>query len=241
MAATSNSIPQQESERIKTGKIVGKIMDIIVVLCSIFILVILSLQILNKASFISRNIYLDVQLGICCFFILDFFVMLYYSAHRWKYVAYRWLFLLVSIPYSNILIWTDTVVSPELNMILRAILLIRGGYGLVIMVTWFTRNVMSNLLYSYLIILATASYFGSLAFYYIEQGTNDMLHDFGDAIWWACMDVTTVGCAIEPVTTMGRVLAVILALMGMIVFPILTAFITTRFQQRVQSNNPPSQ
>ena len=52
---------------------------------------------------------------------------------------------------------------------------------------------------------------------------------------------TTVGCDIEPVTTMGRVLAVILAVMGMTVFPILTAFITTRFQQRVQSGNAPAQ
>ena len=108
------------------------------------------------------------------------------------------------------------------------------------MIKWFTKSTMTNLLFSYTIILLATAYFGSLAFYAIEKDLHPGVKNFGDSIWWACMDVTTVGCAIEPTTTEGRILAVILAVLGMSMFPILTAYITNIFQYRF-SKNPSGQ
>lgn len=46
------------------------------------------------------------------------------------------------------------------------------------------------------------------------------------------MDVTTVGSNIIAVTTTGRVLSVILAALGMMMFPIFTVYVTSLVQRR---------
>ncbi len=46
------------------------------------------------------------------------------------------------------------------------------------------------------------------------------------------MDVTTVGSNIEAVTGVGRVLSVLLAALGMMMFPIFTVYVTNLITQR---------
>ena len=58
-----------------------------------------------------------------------------------------------------------------------------------------------------------------------------MVNNFGDATWWAFMNVTTVGSNIYAVTTVGKILSVCLAAMGMMMFPIFTVYITDRIQE----------
>ena len=48
------------------------------------------------------------------------------------------------------------------------------------------------------------------------------------------MDVTTVGSSIIAMTTTGRVLSVLLAALGMMMFPIFTVYITNLIQQSNQ-------
>ena len=74
-------------------------------------------------------------------------------------------------------------------------------------------------------LLATV-YFASLAFFVLEHKVNPLVTDYGDALWWAFMDVTTVGSNIIAMTTTGRVLSVLLAALGMMMFPIFTVYIT---------------
>ena len=213
--------------------LVGKILNVIVLLSSVLILGILSLEILQGATSMPKSLYMNAIFFICLIFLVDYFYLFFLAKDKWKYFINHLLFLLVSIPYANIINWLDIQITPTQSIMLKAILLIRGGYGLVIMINWFTKSKVTNMLISYIVILLAMSYFGSLVFFSLEMGKNPGLHHFGDAIWWACMDVTTVGCAIEPVTGEGRVLAVILAVMGMSMFPILTVYITNYFQNTI--------
>lgn len=57
---------------------------------------------------------------------------------------------------------------------------------------------------------------------------------YGDALWWAFMDVTTVGSNIIAVTVTGRVLSVLLAALGMMMFPIFTVYVTSLIQKKEQ-------
>lgn len=226
-----NMLQQDLKDRPKYLIIIGRILNIIVLLCSLVIFLAFSIETLNGPGAIPHQLYMRIQLAICIFFLIDFFYLLFISTNKWHYLLYNWLFFIIAIPYLNLVDWFHLEVNPFTEIILKAILLIRGGYGLVIMIAWFTTSKMTNLLFSYIAILVGSAYFGSLAFYSLEKSVNSGIKDFGDAAWWACMDVTTVGCAIEPVTSEGRILAVILAVMGMSMFPILTAYITNRFQQ----------
>ena len=78
--------------------------------------------------------------------------------------------------------------------------------------------------------LATV-YFSSLAFFVLEHRVNPLVNGYGDALWWAFMDVTTVGSNIIAQTVTGRVLSVLLAALGMMMFPIFTVYITNLIQQ----------
>ena len=55
--------------------------------------------------------------------------------------------------------------------------------------------------------------------------------DYWSALWWAFMDVTTVGSNIYAVTPTGKILSVVLAALGMMMFPIFTVYVTSLVQQ----------
>ncbi len=58
---------------------------------------------------------------------------------------------------------------------------------------------------------------GALAVYQQERGApGATIHTFGDAVWWTCSTLTTVGYGdVTPVTAAGRALAVVLMLLGL--------------------------
>lgn len=70
----------------------------------------------------------------------------------------------------------------------------------------------------------------------MEHGTNPLVTGYGDALWWAFMDVTTVGSNIIAVTATGRVLSVLLAALGMMMFPIFTVYVTSLVERRNKEN-----
>jgi len=94
-----------------------------------------------------------------------------------------------------------------------------------------TYNKASGLFVTYLTTLLATVYFSSLAFYVMEHGVNTLVTGYGDALWWAFMDVTTVGSNIYAVTPTGKILSVVLAALGMMMFPIFTVYVTSLVQQ----------
>ncbi|MDO9457337.1 potassium channel family protein [Nocardioides sp.] len=68
---------------------------------------------------------------------------------------------------------------------------------------------------------------GALAVLDAEQGRADAtITSFGDALWWATCTVTTVGCGdTYPVTTTGRLVGVVLMVVGVAVVGTVTAIV----------------
>ena len=64
--------------------------------------------------------------------------------------------------------------------------------------------------------LMATVYFASLIFFVLEHKVNPMVTDYWSALWWAFMDVTTVGSNIYAVTPTGKILSVVLAALGII-------------------------
>ena len=125
--------------------------------------------------------------------------------YKWKYLGTHFLFFLISIPYINIINYFWWTFSEEATYLIRFIPLVRGGYALAIVVGWLTYNKASSLFISYLTMLAATIYFASLVFYVLEHKVNPLVNTYGDALWWACMDVTTVGSNINSMTVTGRI------------------------------------
>ena len=203
------------------------ILHVIILFLSLFLIVSISIDTFKGIPFYTQSSYMKVQFWICLWFLFDF-VLEFFLAHRkWRYLRTHFLFLLIAIPYQNIIAYYGWTFSEELTYFLRFIPLLRGGYALAIVVGWLTYNRASSLFVSYLTMLLATVYFASLAFFVIEHKVNPLVTDYGDALWWAFMDVTTVGSNIVAMTTTGRILSVVLAALGMMMFPIFTVYVTS--------------
>lgn len=207
------------------------VLHIIILLMSLFLVISISIDTFKGIPFYAQSSYMEVQLWICLWFLFDFVLEFFLSKHKGRYLQTHFIFFLVAIPYQNIIAYYGWTFSPEVTYLLRFIPLLRGGYALAIVVGWLTYNRASSLFVSYLTMLLATVYFASLAFFVMEHKVNPLVNGYGDAIWWAFMDVTTVGSNIIAVTVTGRVLSVVLAALGMMMFPIFTVYITHLIQQ----------
>jgi voltage-gated potassium channel len=74
---------------------------------------------------------------------------------------------------------------------------------------------------------------GAFGIYGVEHGSNPAMGSIGDAFWWAVVTATTVGYGdISPTTTEGRLIAVLLMLVGIGAISILTATVASFFSIR---------
>ena len=85
----------------------------------------------------------------------------------------------------------------------------------------------TNLDYAVIILFFTLI-FCSFTFYLIEAGVNPHVHSISDALWYAVIAITTVGFGdIAPVTTDGRIISVIIVVVGIVFVGFLTASISS--------------
>lgn len=220
------------SEFVLRKKGIYGILHIIILLLSLFLVISISIDTFKGIPFYEQSVYMKVQLWICALFLADFVLEWVLAENKRHYVATHFIFLLVAIPYQNIIAYMGWSFSPEITYMIRFIPLVRGGYAMAIVVGWLTYNRASSLFVSYLTMLLATVYFACLAFYVTEHGVNSQVTDYGDSLWWAFMDVTTIGSNVIAVTPTGRVLSVLLAALGMMMFPIFTVYVTSLVERR---------
>lgn len=223
------------------------VLHLIILLLSLFLIVSISIDTFKNIPFLTQPSYLKIQFWICMFFLFDFLLEFILSKNKWHYLSTHVLFLIVAIPYLNIIDYYQITFSAEVSYFLRFIPLARGGYALAIVVGWLSSNRASSLFISYLTMLMATVYFSSLIFFFIEHKVNPQVTGYSDALWWAFMDVTTVGSNIYAVTVTGRILSVLLAALGMMMFPIFTVYVTslvqnankkrTEYYEKLQANS----
>ena len=80
--------------------------------------------------------------------------------------------------------------------------------------------------------IAAALIFFIFLFGYLFYVSEPDVRDLGDGIWWALVTITTVGYGdITPVTTLGRVVASSLMLLGLGLIATITAIVSAKFIQ----------
>ena len=111
--------------------------------------------------------------------------------------------------------------------------LLRAFLAMVIIVRWLvSENRMRRLFFAYIFTVVIFTYISGLVFYDYEVLVNPKLHGFGNALWWAWMNVTTVGAEIFPVTAVGKVFCVLLPSLGMMFFPIFTTYVLQEYTHK---------
>lgn len=208
------------------------ILHVAIMLLSAWLIYNISVDTFSNVSFYEEPKFQHQQFWICVVFMADFFIEFFLSKDKKHYLTTHFVFFIVSIPYQAILYHFGWELSKEVSYLVRYIPLVRGGYAMAIVVSWFTYNKATGLFFTYLITLFSTVYFASLTFYLFEFKVNPGVTSYQDALWWATMDVTTVGSNIVAVTGVGRVLSVLLAALGMMMFPIFTVYVTNLITER---------
>lgn len=200
--------------------------NLVTLVAGIVLLIALSWEILSGDHRHFSRIYLWIQFVVCIVFIADFFVRMELSDRPGRFFVRNLFFLLLSLPYLNIVDACSIELSRDWAVLVGLTPLIRAFLALYIIVAWLARNGFDKLLSAYLFSVVVFTYLASLIFYDYEIMVNPHLNGYGNALWWAWMNVTTVGAAIFPVTAVGKVVCVLLPIVGMIFFPIFTVYIS---------------
>lgn len=208
------------------------VMHTMVLILSVLLIVFISVDTFENKNFLVNSRYMTFQFWVCLGFIADFFVEMAFAPDKWRYVRRRFLFLLLSIPYLNILDLTDIELGYEALYFVRFIPLARGALALSIVFGYFSKNAVTSLLVSYLVMLVMVVYFCSLIFYQAEHAVNPQVDTYWTALWWAGMNMGTAGCYISPMTVAGRIVAVVLPFAGMVIFPLFTVYLTDYVKRR---------
>ncbi|MBR2352192.1 MAG: two pore domain potassium channel family protein [Alistipes sp.] len=211
---------------------IGKIRTLtewLTLVAGIILLVVLTRELIEQNRPHFSEFYLQVQLGVCVIFIADLIVRLLASENRRRFVLHNALFFLLSVPFLNIIYVLDIELPRTVTMLVGAVPLLRILVVADTLSRWLTRGRAQHIAAAYAMMTLLFTYISALVFYDYEVGRNTRLDSFGDAVWWAFMNLTTVGAEIFPVTTIGKILAVLLPTMGMLILPIFTAYVTAIF------------
>lgn len=203
-----------------------------VIVVSLLLIVYVSYDILNGIALVNAERYLAFQLFVCIVFLTSLFVDWYIAPHKWRFLWRNLFFLLVSVPYLNIIHATAVVLSEEAYTYVRFIPLVRSAFALAVVVGYFSKNKLTSLFTAYLVVLLAGIYFASLIFYKVEFGINENVTSFSLVVWCAFMNVTTLGSPIVPATAVGKVIYVFLGFLGMTMLPLFTVYVSNLIRSK---------
>ena len=203
----------------------------VTMLAGVALIVSISYEILagNRTRFSLE--YMTLQFMVCMIFIADFLIEMYAHADRLRFFLRNLVFLLLSVPYLNLIGWSGITLPRTWSMFIGLIPLLRTLLAVYVVVRWIIDDGIRRMFTAYAFTLLLFTYIAALVFYDYEIGVNPDLQGFGNALWWAFMSMTTVGAEIFPVTTFGKVLSALLPASGMLMLPLFTVYISDLFRK----------
>jgi hypothetical protein len=200
--------------------------NIVVLALSVLLIFCISLATFSGQQLTDNAAYMRIQLSVCIVFMLIFFADMRRAQQRTLYFVHNLPFLLISIPYLNIIAALGMPLTNSAMQYLHFIPLLRGAYVMILIINAVSTSRIMSFFLSYLSIVVLMIYFSSLLFYMREHAVNPAINGYLTSVWWCCLQFTTIGAPIDPVTPTGKVLAFILAAMGVIMFPLFTVYLT---------------
>ena len=205
--------------------------DMLTLIAGVALLVSVSTEIISGNRVFFSDRFLVTQLCLCIIFMADYFIRALWDRSG-QYALRHLPYLLLSLPYLNIIAWCGVPLDRSWMMFLGVIPLLRALIAGGVVVRWFAERGVRRMFAAYALTVVILTYLSALVFYDYEIAVNPHLHGFGNALWWAFMSMTTVGAAIFPVTAIGKILAVLLPALGMLMLPLFTVYVADIYKKR---------
>ncbi|MDO8999173.1 MAG: ion transporter [Bacteroidota bacterium] len=203
-------------------------LNLLILLLSFYVLIALLVDTLFKLPPEISKLLNYIDNIICIVFLLDFSIRFRKAENKLAFMKWGWIDLIASIPTF------DFMRAGRLLRVIRLIRLFRAYRSAKHIVQHVFKNKIQGTLTSVAIIAVLMLLFSSIAILQFETEPESNIKTAEDAIWWSYVTITTVGYGDKyPVTTEGRVIAVILITVGVGLFGTFTAFVSSWF---VKSN-----
>lgn len=204
--------------------------NILTLIASVLLLVALSLEVIYYRELEAFTpLFTLATAVVCIIYCVDFFVLMHYSHHPLRFLVRNGFILLLSVPYHALAVALDVELGHDAQMVMSGVVVLRSVMALYITLRWLIQRRTTRLLWAYIATVVLSGYVAALLFYEYEAPVNHAVASFGDAMWWAWMNLTTVGAEIFPMTAIGKVLCVLLPILGMAMFPVFTVYVTSLY------------
>lgn len=192
---------------------------------SVALIIFISVDTFMNKPFLTNPVYMHFQLWVCIIFMVEFLAQVFLSEKPWRYFWRNIVFLLVSIPYLNIIAHYHVGLGEQELYFVRFIPLVRAAYAMALVVSYVSTSKIVGIFWSYVSIVLLVTYFASLIFFEQESPVNPDITDYWSSLWWCSLETTTIGAPVNPVTVAGKILAALLSGMGIIIFPLFTVYL----------------
>ena len=207
------------------------ITDASVLVVSAALIVLISLDVLAPPlSGRSMRLYHAAQTPVCFVYLLDFFMHLATEKRKWHYFHSHILIFLISIPYSAIFSAVGLHTTGYAILVLHYMPVLRAVLAGAFIAGFVSGDKIVSLFASYLIVLLLTVYLAALIFYTFESGINPGVKSFWSAFWWCFLQATTLGGSFYATTLAGRIVAMVVSLMGVLMFPLFTVFLANKMK-----------
>jgi voltage-gated potassium channel len=166
--------------------------------------------------------YMDVI--VCVFFFTDFCVRFRAAKDKWRFMRWGWIDLLASIP-------AGVLLGARAFRVVQVIRLLRALKSMEMIWRLLFRNRAQGVFASAATMTLLLVAFGAITMLVVESPNPDsQINTAEEALWWAFVTVTTVGYGdYYPVTTEGRIVAVLLMVGGVGLFGSFAAYVGSLF------------
>ncbi|MFV5691974.1 potassium channel family protein [Flavobacterium sp. LT1R49] len=213
-------------ENIKTSGIDDKLgyFNIIILVLTIYVLGALLVETVFVLPTETSKLLNFIDKVICLIFFIDFTVRFFKAKNKLKFMRWGWIDLISSIPVVNYFR------AGRLLRLIRLLRIIRAFRSSKQLLNHVFKNKAKGAFTSVSIFAILLIIFSAIAILQVENTKEGNIKSAEDAIWWAYVTITTVGYGDKyPVTTEGRLIAVILMTAGVGLFGTFTAYASSWF------------
>ncbi len=198
--------------------------NLIILILSIYVLGALLVDTFIKLPTEISSLLLKIDNFICIVFLLDFFIRFKKAENKLKFMKWGWIDLISSIPY------VDILRVGRLFRLIRLFRVLRAFRSTKVLVHHIFKNKVKGTMTTVSMITVLIIISSSISILIVENVPESNIKTAEDAIWWAMVTITTVGYGDKfPVTTEGRIIAVVLMITGVSLFGVFTGYISSIF------------
>lgn len=206
--------------------------NLIILVLSVYILGSFLIDTFCKLTNETSRLLTFIDNIICFVFLIDFIIRFKNATNKLHFMRWGWIDLISIIPV------IDYFRMGRLLRLIRLLRILRAFRSTKKIISHIFRNKAQGTFTMVSIIAIMLIIFSSIAILQVEKEPTSNIKTAEDAIWWSYVTITTVGYGDKfPVTTEGRIIAVILMTGGVGLFGTFTAYASSWFMIESKKNN----